>query len=127
MRTSRNAGSTWTCAGVTIDPAMGIGKAGHVGQFLRLRDGTFIVPYLDYTELNPHGWNVEKGEPYQLRAFVVIVVTAAAVGVPGVLRSHGARSGMNGAGRYGRYGKRKSSDMRSRTRRTSGGGELDHG
>ena len=65
MRSSRDAGRTWTGTGEPIDPGMGIGNAGHVGQFLRLRDGIFIAAYLDYAELDARGWDVEKKEPYR--------------------------------------------------------------
>ena len=64
MRSSRDAGRTWTGGGAPIDPGMGIGNAGHVGQFLRLRNGTLIVVYLDYAELDARGWDLEKKEPY---------------------------------------------------------------
>jgi len=63
MRRSSDGGKSWSEGGPPIDEGMDIGNAGHVGQFLRTREGTFVVLFLDYAKLNAAGWNNEKRAP----------------------------------------------------------------
>lgn len=62
LRTSTDGGKTWSEGGEPIDPGMDIAANGHVGQFLRTRNGTLVITFLDMSAYS-WDWNNETQGP----------------------------------------------------------------
>ncbi|MCP4641877.1 MAG: exo-alpha-sialidase [bacterium] len=62
LTTSTDGGKTWSPASDIIDPGMDLNHVGHVGQFMRTRDGAIVVVFLDLAAIN-FSWNDEKKAP----------------------------------------------------------------
>ncbi|GMW02553.1 MAG: hypothetical protein AMXMBFR84_36890 [Candidatus Hydrogenedentota bacterium] len=62
VRASTDGGVSWTPVGVPFDAGAQFEHVGHVGQFMQMRDGSWVVVYLDMAHIN-WGWNDERGEP----------------------------------------------------------------
>ncbi len=50
LRTSTDGGKTWSEGGAPIDPGMNLSWGGHVGQFLRTKNGTLLIAFLDMAD-----------------------------------------------------------------------------
>ncbi|NLC56247.1 MAG: exo-alpha-sialidase [Armatimonadetes bacterium] len=62
LRSSKDEGKTWSEAR-PIDPGVNLGYVGHVGQFLRTREGALVLLYLDMANYK-WGWDDAKGVPH---------------------------------------------------------------
>ncbi len=62
LRTSTDGGKTWSEGGDVIDPGINITPNGHVGQFLRTKDGALVILFLDHTKY-VFAWDDEKNAP----------------------------------------------------------------
>ncbi len=62
LRKSRDDGKTWSEGGDPIAPGMNLSWGGHVGQFLRTRNGILVIAYLDMEDYK-FSWDDEKGAP----------------------------------------------------------------
>ncbi len=62
LRSSTDGGKTWSEGGAPIDPGIDIAANGHVGQFLRTKNGILVIAFLDMSDY-VWDWNNEKQEP----------------------------------------------------------------
>lgn len=62
LRTSTDGGKTWTDASATIASGLNMENAGHVGQFLRTKDGAIVIVYLNFDGY-AFDWDDAKNEP----------------------------------------------------------------